>query len=267
MKQKPEPKSMGPLKDEDFVPWNGVTLNRCLAIAAIAALLSVGFQVLQESVDSDDLTEPDNDIWTSPESNDQQSETWFFEGWFGSSTQNVPVIEEPEVPETVDIPAVGEPEQLVVEEPEITEEIEAEPLVKETEETETQDEKKERQKPSGQWGLKSKGRYMEAKVVKIRRAAEDGSERKEAFPFNLVKNPRDSTNAYPEEREKPNKDTKYHKKNNKKKYDCPKNQEFEKSLKKEREEHNKYFKQNKGKKQYEKYKSYKHFEKDYKKKI
>lgn len=47
MKQKPEPKSVGPLKDEDFVPWNGVTLNRCLAIAAIAALLSVGFQILQ----------------------------------------------------------------------------------------------------------------------------------------------------------------------------------------------------------------------------
>ncbi|XP_073452487.1 junctional sarcoplasmic reticulum protein 1 [Aquarana catesbeiana] len=272
MKQKPEPKSVGPLKDEDFVPWNGVTLNRCLAIAAIAALLSVGFQILQESVDSDDLAEPENDIWTSPESNDQQSEPWFFENWFGSSTPNLPVIEEPEIPETTepDNSEVKELEEPIAEESELTdEEIETktEALLEEPIETEKQEEKMEKPKPSEQWGLKSKGRYMEAKAIKIRRA-ENGSQSNEVFPFKLAKKPKDSAKPFSEGREKPPKDTKYQKKYDEKKYDSPKKQDHEKSFKKEREEHNKYFKQDKGKKEDKEYKTHKqyHYEKDYKKK-
>ncbi|XP_040179159.1 junctional sarcoplasmic reticulum protein 1 isoform X2 [Rana temporaria] len=276
MKQKPEPKSVGPLKDEDFVPWNGVTLNRCLAIAAIAALLSVGFQILQESVDSDDLAEPENDIWTSPESNDEQSEPWFFENWFGSSTPNLPVIEKQEIPETTipettepDISEVEELEEPIAEESELTDkeiETKTEELLEEPIETEKQEEKKEKPKSSEQWGLKPKGRYMEAKAIKIRRA-ENGSQRKEVFPFNLAKKPKDSAKPHSEGREKPPKDTKYQKKNDEKKYDSPK-KHVENSFKKEREEHNKYFKQDKGKKEDKEYKTHKQYdyEKDYKKK-
>ncbi|CAH2292368.1 Hypothetical predicted protein [Pelobates cultripes] len=47
VKKKVEPKSMGPSRDDDAPPWNGITLNKCLAVAAALALLSVGFQVLQ----------------------------------------------------------------------------------------------------------------------------------------------------------------------------------------------------------------------------
>ncbi|KAM5193355.1 junctional sarcoplasmic reticulum protein 1 isoform 1-T2 [Mantella aurantiaca] len=269
MKPKSEPKTVGPLKDEDFVPWNGVTLNRCLAIAAIAALLSVGFQVLQESVDSDDLTEAENDILTTTLSDDQQESKSWFEGWFGSSTPDLPVIEEPDLPETEepDISEVEEPEEPIAEESELTdEEIETEPLLEEPVETEKQEEKKEKQKKPEQWGLKSKGRYMEAKGVKIRRAAEDGSQSRQVFPFNLAKKPKDSAKPYSEERQKPYKDTKYQKKYNERKYDSPKKQEFEKSSRKERDEHDKYFKQDKGKKEDKEYKAYKHYEKDYKKK-
>ncbi|XP_068090056.1 junctional sarcoplasmic reticulum protein 1 [Hyperolius riggenbachi] len=278
MKKKTEPKSVGPLKEEEFIPWSGITLNRCLAVAAIAALLSVGFQVLQEAADSDDLAEDENEVWAFPESNDQQSDPWFFEGWFGSSTTDLPDVEEPEAPETVEpdveteeevVAETEELEESVVNEQDITNdeqneeeiEIETEPI-----EPEKKQVKQEQNKPAEQWGLKSKEKYMESKAIKIRIADKDAPSR-EAFPFNFAKKPKDSAKPYSPEREKSYKDKKHQLKYEEKKYDHPK-KEYEKPFKKEKEDKNKYFKQEKGKKEDKDYKGHKkyNYEKDYKKK-
>uniref|UniRef100_A0A8C0JBA6 Junctional sarcoplasmic reticulum protein 1 n=1 Tax=Chelonoidis abingdonii TaxID=106734 RepID=A0A8C0JBA6_CHEAB len=45
VKRKAEPRTIGPMKEE--VPWECLTLNKCILIASFVALLSMGFQVFQ----------------------------------------------------------------------------------------------------------------------------------------------------------------------------------------------------------------------------
>ncbi|XP_075060818.1 junctional sarcoplasmic reticulum protein 1 [Mixophyes fleayi] len=283
MKNKLEPKSVGPLKDEDVAPWNGITLNRCLVVAAVAALLSVGFQVLQDAVDSDDdLGEIEAEPWTPLNPNEQSPEPWFFEGWFGSSEPQLSAVEEPKTPdiEEPELPVIEEPELPVIEEPEppadeepvltsvekeeVTE-MQADLLIQEPLEPEKGKAKKDKQKPTEQWGLKAKGKYMEVKAAKIRRAPEGGSQIKEGFPF--PKKLKESTKSYPEIKEKSYKEKSYQKKYDERKIDHSKKHEFGK-FKQERGEQNKYFRQDKGRradKENKEYKQY-HQESDFKKK-
>ncbi|XP_073542500.1 junctional sarcoplasmic reticulum protein 1 [Phyllobates terribilis] len=273
MKKKPEPKSIGPVRDEEFSPWNGITLNRCLVVAAVAALLSMGFQVLQDAVD-DDLADVEAEAWIPADQTDELSEPWFFEAWFGSSEPELPEDEQPDSPdiEEPDVPMLEESETPAVEEQELTSEEEDETISIEedlvTEEPPTYEKtesRKDSQKPTGQWGLKTKSKYMEAKIGKIRIASEDGSQKRDIFPFH--KKPKEPNKSFADTEGKSYKEKSYLKKHDEKKHDYSKKQDFiGKSYRKENEEQHKYFKQDKGRKENKESKGYKqyHQEKDYK---
>ncbi|XP_075720462.1 junctional sarcoplasmic reticulum protein 1 [Rhinoderma darwinii] len=280
MKKKPEPKSVGPVRDEEFSPWNGITLNRCLAVAAIAALLSMGFQVLQDAVDTDDdLTDVEAEAWTPPDQSDELPEPWFFEAWFGSSKPELPLAEPPESQdiEESDLSIVEEAESPAVEEQELNsaedddeedESINTEEDLK-TEEPlryEKTEARKDSQKPTEQWGLKAKSKYMEAKVGKIRIATEDGSQRRDVFPFH--KKHKEPNKSLADGKEKSYKEKSYQKKYDEKKHDHSKKQDFGKSHRKEKEKQNKYFKPDQGRREDKENKGYKqyHQEKDHKRK-
>ncbi|KAM3939973.1 junctional sarcoplasmic reticulum protein 1 isoform 1-T2 [Leptodactylus fuscus] len=274
MKKKPEPKSIGPVRDEEFSPWNGITLNRCLAVAAIAALLSMGFQVLQDAVD-DDLADVEAEAWTTPEESDEPSAAWFFESWFGSSKPELPVVEEPENPniEESDLQMVEEAEPPVVEEEEATSvemdetiDTEEDVVAIEPPHYEKEETRKDSQKPVEKWGLKAKSKYMEAKVGKIRIASEDGSQKRDVFPFH--KKTKEPIKHSAESKEKSHKEKNYQKKYDEKKHDYSKKQDFGKSYRKEKEEQNKFFKQGKERRDDKESKGFKqyHHEKDYKRK-
>ncbi|XP_071968866.1 junctional sarcoplasmic reticulum protein 1 isoform X2 [Engystomops pustulosus] len=274
MKKKAEPLTVGPVRDEEFFPWNGITLNRCLAVAAIAALLSMGFQVLQDSGD-DDLADVETDAWIPHDQSEDMSEPWFFEDWFGSSKSELPVDKQPESPdfEESDLSMDEETEPPAVEEQDLTSE-EVDEIIKTDEGLTTEEEQKygksevlkDSQKLTGQWGLKPKSKYMEAKVGKIRIATEDGPQRRDVFPFH--KKPKETIKSIPDAKEKPYKEKSYQKKYDETKHDQPKKHEFGKPYRKEKEEQNKYFKQDKARKEKESkgYKQY-HQEKDYKRKF
>ncbi|XP_069818607.1 junctional sarcoplasmic reticulum protein 1 [Dendropsophus ebraccatus] len=272
MKKKPEPKSGSPVRDEEFSPWNGITLNRCLAVAAIAALLSMGFQVLQDAAE-DDLAD-EAEIWTPPDQSDELSEPWFFEAWFGSDEPELPVAEQPAPPNieesdhsTVEEaePPEDEEQELTSEEVDETIESEEDLITKESPHHEKTESQKDSQKPTEQWGLKPKSKYMEAKAIKIRTATEDGSQRRDVFPFH--KKPKESIKYVADAKEKSYKEKNYQKKYENK-YDHLKKQDFGKPYRKEKEEQNKYFKQDKGRREDKESKGYKqyHQEKDYKRK-
>ncbi|XP_056430058.1 junctional sarcoplasmic reticulum protein 1 [Hyla sarda] len=271
MKKKPEQKSIGPVRDEEFSPWNGITLNRCLAVAAIAALLSMGFQVLQDAVD-DDL-EDEAKAWTLPNQSDELSEPWFFEAWFGSSEPEMPVVEQSSSPdiEQSDRPMIEDVELPEDEEPELTSvevdetiETEEDLVTKETPQYEKTETKTDSEKLTEQWGLKSKSKYMEAKAGKIRRATEDGSQSRDVFPFQ--KKTKDPIKSFADAKVKPYKE-KSNQKKYENKYDHSKKQDYGKPYRKEKDEQNKYIKQNKGKKEEKESKGYKEYrqEKDHKK--
>ncbi|XP_073402035.1 junctional sarcoplasmic reticulum protein 1 [Dendrobates tinctorius] len=284
MKKKPEPKSAGAVRDEEFSPWNGITLNRCLVVAAVAALLSMGFQVLQDAVD-DDLADVEAEAWTPTDQANELSEPWFFEAWFGSSEPELPEDEQPDPPdiEEPDVPKLEESEMPAVEEQELTSEEEDEKIsVEEKDETISVEEdlvtkdqptyeetalRKDSQKPTGQWGLKPKSKYMESKIGKIRIASEDGSQKRDIFPFH--KKPKEPIKSFADAEGKSYKEKSYLKKYDEKKHDYSKKQDFiGKSYRKENEEHHKYLKQDKGRKENKDSKGYKqyHQEKDYKRK-
>ncbi|KAM4706772.1 junctional sarcoplasmic reticulum protein 1 [Discoglossus pictus] len=256
-KKKSEPKNLGPVKEEDSAPWNGVTLNRCLVVAAIAALLSMGFQVLQEVVDTDDgLTEFEAGPWIPSDPNDQLPEPWFFEGWFGSSGTVQPELPEAELPEDEEDQLYEAIEEELEEEEPVEEElVEDEPTEVESasiaetppESEEMAEKTGDKPKQSDQWGLKSKYKYMEAKAIKIRRA-EEGSERHNIFPF--TKKPKDSTKPSPDFKDKPYKEKSHHRKDEERKYEHPKKQKDEgKPHRRGREEPKKHLK-HEGKEKY-----------------
>ncbi|XP_043946709.1 junctional sarcoplasmic reticulum protein 1 isoform X3 [Protopterus annectens] len=88
-KKKMEPKTTAPVKPD--LPWEGITLNRCLLVASFVALLSMGFQVMQDVGDiEDDSAEEDSSSWALPENSIEEAaaemkEPSFFESWFGFS--------------------------------------------------------------------------------------------------------------------------------------------------------------------------------------
>ncbi|XP_044124874.1 junctional sarcoplasmic reticulum protein 1 [Bufo gargarizans] len=270
MKKKSESKSVGPVREEESSPWNGITLNRCLAVAAIAALLSMGFQVLQDAVD-DDPADVEAEAWTPPDQSDELAEPWFFEAWFGSSKAELPEveqpgspdIEEPDLPmeEEEEPPPVVEEQELTIEEvAETTETDEESPHFKKTEE------RKDREKLNGQWGLKPKSKYMEAKVGKIKIATEDDSQRRDIFPFH--KKPKELIKSFEDAKDKSYKEKSYQKKYDEKKPDHSKKLDFGKPYRNQKEEQHKNVKQDKGRKVEKEYKGNKQYpqDKEYKRK-
>ncbi|KAG8454745.1 hypothetical protein GDO86_001099 [Hymenochirus boettgeri] len=232
MRKKLEPKNIGPVKNEEASFWNGFTLNRCLLIAAFAALLSVGFQVLQEATDNDDeLTEVDEEHWIQPNPNNPEPDQWFFEGWFGSSDAVNVKIPEEDLPEE-ELPGIEE-DELVMDGKTTVEET-----VKEKEEVATES----LLKKSKKWGLKEKSNYMAAKAIKIRRAPE-GSHKIEVFPFK--KKQKEPIKYSPDGKQKLHKERQYQGKGIEHKYGYSKMQNVEKPYKKGREEHKKYFEEEK----------------------
>ncbi|OCT97623.1 uncharacterized protein jsrp1.S [Xenopus laevis] len=231
VKKKLEPKSVGPMKEEESASWNGITLNRCLTIAAFAALISVGFQVLQEVADEDELTDLENEPWTPSDPNDQlQSDSWFFEGWFGSSEKDVSDVNLPEVelPEVKNDESVEDEINSVEETLQEDEEEEALKVDTEVEKNLDKVEKTE------QWDLKDKSEYMETKALEIHRASEEESHKGEVFPFmKKTKEP----SKYKEKTYKEREFSHEHK------YEHYKKQDEGKSYKKDKEEHKKYFTQ------------------------
>ncbi|XP_066460672.1 junctional sarcoplasmic reticulum protein 1 isoform X2 [Eleutherodactylus coqui] len=258
MKKKPEPKSVGPVRDEEFSPWNGITLNRCLAVAAIAALLSMGFQVLQDAVE-DDLADVKADTWTPSDTSDELTEPWFFEAWFGSSKAELSTVEQLESPDIIesDLPVeekAGEQVLTSVEEDETTETKE-ESITEEPQPDEKTEARKDSQKSTGQWGLKTKSKYMADKVGKIRIAAEDGFQKRDVFPFH--KKPKEPIKSSADHKEKSYKEKSYPKKYEEKKHDSSKKQDYGMPHRKDKAEHSKYFKQEKGRREESKgYKQY-----------
>ncbi|XP_036598292.1 junctional sarcoplasmic reticulum protein 1 isoform X2 [Trichosurus vulpecula] len=49
---KPQPRTLGPMSDE--LPWGEITLNKCLALASVVAVLSMAFQVFQDVIDGEE---------------------------------------------------------------------------------------------------------------------------------------------------------------------------------------------------------------------
>ncbi|XP_041086347.1 junctional sarcoplasmic reticulum protein 1-like [Polyodon spathula] len=74
--RKAEPSVDGPVCDEERSPWNGITLNRCLVVATVIVLVSVGFQMLQEAVTSEDeVSDPESDVLSWSDSNAVEDKT------------------------------------------------------------------------------------------------------------------------------------------------------------------------------------------------
>lgn len=89
-KKRLEPKTLGPVREPE--PWEWISMNKCLVVASILALLSMGFQILEDVVDPDnELPEMGNGLFMPPESRppevppDELPEPWFFESWFEAS--------------------------------------------------------------------------------------------------------------------------------------------------------------------------------------
>ncbi|XP_063311952.1 junctional sarcoplasmic reticulum protein 1 isoform X4 [Pelobates fuscus] len=279
VKKKVEPKSMGPSRDDDAPPWNGITLNKCLAVAAALALLSVGFQVLQDAVDTDDdLPDFEAGPLTLNDTTDQLPEPWFFEGWFGSTkTEKTDLSELHEIPEDVEEPeeeieeTLEEEVEEEAEEPveeieeleeaeEPAEEVEEEPeeILEEEDEEETEEPEEEvmeeteeivaikdsqevsQHQQSDKWGLKAKHKYMQTKASKIRRVSDEGPQKRGIFPFG--RNTKESTKIPREFKEKPYKEKDHRQKDKERRHEHTQKKEGGKSYKKGREEENKYFK-------------------------
>ncbi|XP_030075403.1 junctional sarcoplasmic reticulum protein 1 [Microcaecilia unicolor] len=110
-RKKTEPSSLGPMKED--MPWEGVTLNKCLIVASFVALLSMGLPDLADSVESEDeVLDADTMVWTQPEISpvedmaEKLMEPWFFESWFGSSEEE-PEVLDVEAEEILQAPVVN----------------------------------------------------------------------------------------------------------------------------------------------------------------
>ncbi|XP_033903741.3 junctional sarcoplasmic reticulum protein 1-like isoform X1 [Acipenser ruthenus] len=74
--RKAEPSAEGPVCAEEPSPWNGITLNRCLVVATVIVLVSMGFQTLQEAITSDDeVSDPESDLLSWSDSNPVEDKT------------------------------------------------------------------------------------------------------------------------------------------------------------------------------------------------
>ncbi|KAM3856051.1 junctional sarcoplasmic reticulum protein 1 [Vipera latastei] len=84
---------------KDTLPWEALTLNKCVLVATFLALLSVSCQVVQEAIEyGGAVLEAELSAWTTQEdSPGEQEELWFYERWFDwSDMDEPPEIEEEE---------------------------------------------------------------------------------------------------------------------------------------------------------------------------
>ncbi|XP_063145274.1 junctional sarcoplasmic reticulum protein 1 [Candoia aspera] len=84
---------------KDTLPWEGLSLNKCILVASFLALLSVSCQVVQEVIEyGGAVLEAELSAWTTQEgSAGDQEELWFYERWFDwSDIDEPPEIEEEE---------------------------------------------------------------------------------------------------------------------------------------------------------------------------
>ncbi|RMC00828.1 hypothetical protein DUI87_22513 [Hirundo rustica rustica] len=107
VQSKAEPPSLDAA--EEPLLWEGLTLNKCILVASVVALLSVTFQLLQEvvspkaeeipevgtaqpapppesSVVEDDGDDEDDDDDDESEADSNLAEPWIFKKWFGRTT-------------------------------------------------------------------------------------------------------------------------------------------------------------------------------------
>ncbi|XP_041086400.1 junctional sarcoplasmic reticulum protein 1-like [Polyodon spathula] len=74
--RKAEPRAEWPVCAEEPSPWNGITLNHCLVVATVIVLVSMGFQMLQEAVITDDeVSDPESDVLSWSDSNAVEDKT------------------------------------------------------------------------------------------------------------------------------------------------------------------------------------------------
>ncbi|XP_050790317.1 junctional sarcoplasmic reticulum protein 1 isoform X2 [Gopherus flavomarginatus] len=86
VKRKAEPRTISPMKEE--VPWEGLTLNKCILIASFVALLCMGFQVFQDVIDvEDEIPEAEPSLWAQPacslpeDGAGERGQLRFFKSW------------------------------------------------------------------------------------------------------------------------------------------------------------------------------------------
>ncbi|KAM6463967.1 junctional sarcoplasmic reticulum protein 1 isoform 3-T5 [Liasis olivaceus] len=106
---------------KDTLPWEGLTLNKCILVASFLALLSVSCQVVQEVIEyGGTVLEAELSAWTTQEdSAGEQEELWFYERWFDwSDMDEPPEVEEEELLEVEEELLEVEEELLEVEEEE-----------------------------------------------------------------------------------------------------------------------------------------------------
>ncbi|XP_061457945.1 junctional sarcoplasmic reticulum protein 1 isoform X2 [Rhineura floridana] len=126
-KRKVEVRPAGPAKDT--LPWEGLTLNKCLLVASFVALLSVSCQVAQDIIEyGGEVLEAELNAWTSQESSvGEVEELWFYERWFNwSDSDEPPDAEEEEEPIEMGEEEMEEEEEEMEEEEEEMEEEEEE---------------------------------------------------------------------------------------------------------------------------------------------
>ncbi|XP_058019396.1 junctional sarcoplasmic reticulum protein 1 isoform X2 [Ahaetulla prasina] len=176
---------------KDTLPWENLSLNKCILVATFLALLSVSCQVVQEVIEyGGAVLEAELSAWTTQESSPgEEEELWFYERWFDwSDIDEPPDIEEEELLEV-------EEELLEVEEEEEKEEEEegaledredgeeeTEPV--EIEEEEEEEEEETEEKPVPKVGLKKIQEKIKRetpsknKSRKDRKAQEEDEEKK-----------------------------------------------------------------------------------------
>ncbi|XP_062816168.1 junctional sarcoplasmic reticulum protein 1 [Anolis carolinensis] len=167
---------------KETLPWEGLTLNKCLLVASVVALLSVSCQVVQDIIDyGETILKAELEAWSQQEdSTGELDERWFYERWLDwSDTEEPPDIEEEE----------EEEEEETVEMEEEEEEKEATEEEKEEDEEHDEDDeersgkqpavkKSRREKPAKEQAVKGLKAGPKEEEVRRRKGKEEKEESK-----------------------------------------------------------------------------------------
>ncbi|XP_074160124.1 junctional sarcoplasmic reticulum protein 1 isoform X2 [Sminthopsis crassicaudata] len=100
------PRTLGPGSDE--LPWGEITLNKCLALASVVAVLSVAFQLFQDVIDGEDEgPEAAPTLWAWPGGSaprDSQAKLPKPKNWAKASAPAPPPGPKPPVKDTPEAP-------------------------------------------------------------------------------------------------------------------------------------------------------------------
>ncbi|KAM6463966.1 junctional sarcoplasmic reticulum protein 1 isoform 2-T2 [Liasis olivaceus] len=177
---------------KDTLPWEGLTLNKCILVASFLALLSVSCQVVQEVIEyGGTVLEAELSAWTTQEdSAGEQEELWFYERWFDWSDMDEPpeveeeelleVEEEEEAPSEEDGGEKTEPVETEEKEAEVADEeaeIEEEPVTKVS--PRKSQEKVRRETPSKNKGRKGRKAEEEEEEEEKKKHLQDRRHRRE----------------------------------------------------------------------------------------